>query len=196
MGSRVLRTSDESLVTDLETYFLGSITNLAFTPDGRQIIVATGYKHLYLYPVESTSLNSPQVADPKTYIPILAAAVSHPYPDDQIEVTSPDHRFMARRDKGLVTLFTWSGTGQLYTIPVYRVRRLTFSPDGQILALGLRDGTVVLWDVEKNRNIYNIPTRPSDRSYSVGGLAFSPDGKLLAIGLEDGTVRLFGIEAK
>jgi WD40 repeat protein len=60
---------------------------------------------------------------------------------------------------------------------------LAFSPVGGLLATGLSDGTVRLWDggtgLEK--------TLP--RAGSV--LVFSPDGRWLAIGSTDGTVRLW-----
>lgn len=196
IGSRVHRISDGSLIADLGTYFIASINNLAFTPDGQQIVVVSGYKDLYLYPVDGTFLGAPQLADPETYNPMLRTAGSHPYPypNDPVDVRSPDKKFLARRDKGIVTIFTWSGTGTLYPIPVYQVRRLAFSPDGRILTLGLLDGSVVLWDMNSRQFIYTLPPPTEDEPNPVGGLAFSLDGKLLAIGLEDGTVRLFEID--
>jgi WD40 repeat protein len=197
---KVLRTSDGSLIADLETYFTGEsgkVTNLAFTPDGHQIIVA-GYVDLYLYPVGSDFLILVPVTDRETYMPILRAAVPHPYPN-QIDVSSPDGKFVAElvawQDKGIVTILSTSGE-EPYVIPLYNVSRLAFSPDGRILALGSADGTVELWDVNSKQKIHTISPRTSDDPYSVGGLAFSPDGKLLAIGLGDGTVRLYGINVR
>jgi WD40 repeat protein len=194
---QVLHTSDGSLIADLETYFTGEtgeVTNLAFTPDGQQIIVASDL-HLYLYPVGSDFLYPALVADAETYMPILQAAMPNPYPHDQIDVSSSDGKSVARRDNGVVTLLSRSGE-EPYTISMDHVERLTFSPDGKILALGSQDGAVELWDVNRKQKIHTIPPRTSDDPYYVGGLAFSPDGKLLAIGLGDGTVRLYGINAR
>jgi len=70
------------------------------------------------------------------------------------------------------------------------------SPDGKIVARGLQNGSVELWDVQSKQKIFTLPPRTGDNSNPVRGLAFSPDGKLLAVGLLDGTVRLYGLNAK
>jgi WD40 repeat protein len=70
---------------------------------------------------------------------------------------------------------------------------MTFSPDGRILAIGLLDSTVELWDTAIYQKIYSV--RVIDSPYSpVYDLDFSPDGKLLAAGFEDGSVRIYGIK--
>lgn len=201
---QVLRTSDGSLIADLPHVSTGMVTNLAFTPDGQQIIVAC-HQNLYLYPVDSGSIWLPQRADPETYQPILQAASPNNYyglpfdwepPDGQKEVLSPDGKLVARRKDGIVTVWNASGEGGAFYVPATGVTRLAFSPDGQILALGLRDSSLELWSLTNRQKVYTVPARTSVKVNFVGGLAFSPDGKFLAVGLEDGTVRLFEIDVR
>ncbi len=72
-------------------------------------------------------------------------------------------------------------TGQNITIfqgtPSW-VMRVSFSPDGTILAAGFRDGMIRLWDVTTNTNIRTLNAHKDG-----GGLiSFSPDGSILASG--------------
>jgi WD40 repeat protein/tetratricopeptide (TPR) repeat protein len=68
------------------------------------------------------------------------------------------------------------------------VRSVAFSPDGQTLASGSWDSTVVLWDVE---------TRQSLRRFAgtgmVHSLALSPDGWILATGSMESMVKLWNV---
>jgi WD40 repeat protein len=57
------------------------------------------------------------------------------------------------------------------------VKALSFSADGKLLALGARDGTIRLWDVQRRRPI-GQPLH--GHSSEVESLAFSPDGTALA----------------
>jgi WD40 repeat protein len=195
INSRVIQISNGSLIKDLKTYFINAVTNLAFTADGQKIIVLDTYGQVHLYPVDDGMLSIPQDADRETYLPFLqpASGISS---EDVIDVPSPDGEFLARRNMGVVTISNRSNTGNSFEIPVYQVKCLTFSPNGQILALGLPNGAVELWDISNKQKVYTLPPRTDNNSNSVGGLAFSPDGKLLAIGLLDGTVRLYGLNAR
>ena len=69
------------------------------------------------------------------------------------------------------------------------VSSLIFSPDGNILVNGNRDGTIHFWDIK---------TRQIKSSFSGQGglnsLAFSPDGRTLASGSSDGTVLIWELE--
>jgi WD40 repeat protein len=192
---RVIRVSDGSLIKDLTTYFIPPVTNLAFTSDGQKIIVLDNNGQVHLYSVESEMLSLPQDADREAYLPFLQPA-SGMYSEDVIEVPSPDGKFLARRNLGIVTISRISSAEESIQIPVTQVKCFTFSPDGRIIALGLRNGSVELWDPDSKQKIFTLPPRTNDDSNYVGGLAFSPDGKLLAIGMIDGTVRLYGPSAK
>lgn len=68
---------------------------------------------------------------------------------------------------------------------------VSFSPDGQILASGGRDGTVRgtvrLWDAKTGEHLHTL----TGHTAWVWSVSFSPDGQTLASGSGDGTVRLW-----
>jgi WD40 repeat protein len=67
---------------------------------------------------------------------------------------------------------------------------LAFSPDGQTLASGSADTTIVLWDMGTRRPIAPPLTGHTDDVFDVD---FSPDGKTLASCAVDGTIRLWSL---
>jgi WD40 repeat protein/LysM repeat protein len=68
---------------------------------------------------------------------------------------------------------------------------VAFSPDGETLASGSRDRTIILWNLQTNRPIGQPLTGHSD---VVTSIAFSPDGKTLASGSRDNTIILWDLE--
>lgn len=73
----------------------------------------------------------------------------------------------------------------LLTAHTHSVKCLAFSPDGDILASGDTDGTILLW--HRNTGVQKVLTRSAGE---VSNLAFSPDGKTLASGKSD-TIRFW-----
>jgi WD40 repeat protein len=71
------------------------------------------------------------------------------------------------------------------------VESLAFSPDGKILAAGLRDGSIQLWDVLSGNS---IATLNGHQSY-VLDLTYSPDGRILVSASYDKTVKAWTIES-
>jgi WD40 repeat protein len=67
--------------------------------------------------------------------------------------------------------------------------RGTFSPDGKLLALATKDGTVTLW----SRASRQVKAILQGHTGSVGSIAFAPDGKTLATGASDKTIRLWDV---
>ena len=63
------------------------------------------------------------------------------------------------------------------------VRSVTFSPDGQVVAAGLTDGAVHLWDVADGALLRSLKAESAPRYMPAEGLAFTPDGRTLAAAL-------------
>ena len=74
------------------------------------------------------------------------------------------------------------------------VRSVAYSPDGNTLATGGKDGTVVLWDVTSHERIATL-SNPGDQS-AVLSLAFSRSGRELAAGAADGTTQLWNVRTR
>ena len=65
------------------------------------------------------------------------------------------------------------------------------SPDGKLIASGLQDYTVVLWDTEDEK----ISATLQSHKACVRTVAFSPDGKFVAYGSYNNTIRLWNIQS-
>ncbi len=72
------------------------------------------------------------------------------------------------------------------------VESIVFSPDGSILAAGLSNGTIKLWDL-KTYKLIDILEGHTGPIYSV---VFSPDGKILASASKDTTIRLWNVKTR
>lgn len=68
------------------------------------------------------------------------------------ETTSPDGKFVVNNTNGTITVKNIAGKEEPFIIPSLRMTRVTFSPDGQLLGLGL-------YNAEWNYGIYKIDKR-------------------------------------
>jgi WD40 repeat protein len=83
---------------------------------------------------------------------------------------------------------------ELAAIPVSDgVRRLAFSPDGGLLAVGLDGSGMILLDVATRAPLVTV-SYADYNSNCVRGIAFTPDGLMLAMASLDGEVRLWKVE--
>jgi RNA polymerase sigma factor (sigma-70 family) len=88
-----------------------------------------------------------------------------------------------------------SGVRKKIVVPADRVSGLAFSPDGNVLAVGLGwHGDVIrLYSTRDGRAIDSVLC-PAARTHP-GALAFAPDGRSLAAGLDDTTVVIWNVES-
>ena len=66
------------------------------------------------------------------------------------------------------------------------IRSIKFSPDGNILASGSGDSSIILWDCNMNNKIHTM----NNHSGYVYSVAFSPDDKIVASAGADKSVIL------
>lgn len=69
------------------------------------------------------------------------------------------------------------------------VNSVTFSPDGELVAVGSKDRTAKLWDAKTGKLLRSLESLSSP----INSVSFSPDGQLVAIGSEDNTAKLWDI---
>jgi WD40 repeat protein len=78
------------------------------------------------------------------------------------------------------------------------VRSVAFSPDGKLLAYGLNDGRLGIWDWQSMISSTTVPARHALFTAHPGGVesvAFSPDGRTLLSGGWDKHVKLWDLTA-
>ena len=118
-------------------------------------------------------------------------------------VFSPDGRLLAVEtsyEDGKVTLLDVSLGKSVANLPRGSglVEAWDLSPDGRLLALEAPNGTIVLWDIQSNKqHVATAPAHQKDEEFPdfsvVSSLAFSPNGRLLASGGSDDLVKLWDV---
>ncbi|XP_060573407.1 echinoderm microtubule-associated protein-like 6 [Ruditapes philippinarum] len=93
---------------------------------------------------------------------------------------------------------SYDGTVRIWDIPskalvaklsVGQARSVGFSPDGEMIAVGLKNGEFLIL-MAKGLKVWG---RRRDRAGSINDIRFSPDGKFLAVGSEDCCVDFYDI---
>jgi eukaryotic-like serine/threonine-protein kinase len=139
---------------------------LAFTPDGAQVLAAGEHGLALLGPSATRTLAVGAAQDPRV---------------------SPDGTLVAARDQRGARLWTLEGAER----PLARAGSggggLAFAPDGRALAAGVAGG-IALWELPSGR------VRRLAASGTVTAIAFAPDGAHLAACSDDGSAWLAALD--
>ena len=164
----------------------GTVTGVAFTPDGRTLVAGGADR----------TVRSWDVADPAR--PVPGAVFTGAAAELQAVAVGPDGRLLAAGGADGTT-YLWSfgdpARPQPLTGQTGKVHAVAFSPDGGTLAAGSADRTVRLWNVA-------YPARPplgeplTGPTTWVNTVAFSPDGRRLAFGSSDNGLRVVDLPSR
>jgi WD40 repeat protein len=175
-------TSDGTLVRTLHKDESWAVKSLAFSADGQTLVSGARDAEILLWQISGGS-------DPQVLTRLGTERQS-------TTAVAPDGTAWALVWKdGSVDI--WREAGSKPVGPAgdgETVTGMAFSPDGNMLAIGLEGGSadiaggVLLWSVDTDEFSGYLET-----GNPVQSIAFSPNGKLLASGGNDGTVQLWGI---
>lgn len=168
---------------------LGMINDIAFTPDGRQLVSASDDKTIRVW----------DLATGKAVRIIRGASEAGDGGKIYAMALSPDGKWLAAggwltgepADRDAVRLFDFA-SGRLVALLKGHdqpVLGLAFSPDGTALVSGSGDGTAIVWTVATHQ----LKHRLTGHRDPVSAVAFTPDGERVVTGSFDHDLRLWQI---
>jgi WD40 repeat protein/transcriptional regulator with XRE-family HTH domain len=163
----------------METF--GSITSVAFSPNGHYIATGSFNGEIRVWQAE----NMKQIysfTEHNGWVWSIAFS-----PDGTILASGSNDRTIKLWDVSKAESQGCMNTLEGHT---HWVKAVAFSPDGATLASGSNDSTIKLWSITSGQQLVSL----EGHSGSVSSVAFSPDGSLLASGSEDSSIKLWHVE--
>jgi WD40 repeat protein len=106
---------------------------------------------------------------------------------------SDDGRFVAAAEGEAVSLSRIGASGDTLRLPAAaQVASLAFHPDGRLLAAGLEDGRIQVWDLPAGAPVAIVPA--GDLA-ELGAIRFTGDGRQLVSASRKGEIRMYPLEA-
>lgn len=166
------------------------MTGIAFSPDGTLLASGDADGLVRVWDVNRSALLSMLEGHTGRVNDVAFSPVPSPGEAGGMLLASADGL-----DAGTIRLWTVQNNGSAVEQPVLmttaeRVLSVAFSPYGTVLACGMGDGTVQLWNAATGAPLVTLAGHPSASRMKV---LFSPDGTLLAAGGGDGTIWLWSV---
>ncbi len=162
-----------------------SVLGLAFSPDGKTLATASSDSSIVLWDIEAAR----HLAGHTGVVRSVAYS-----PDGQLIASGSGDRTIRLWDAvTLEAIDTFlsnpsGNTNSLKSGHTDTIWSIDFSPDGQTIASGSADDTIILWDVASGSpSTEPIPAHEGD----VLSVTYSPDGQTLASGSKDHTIKLW-----
>ena len=92
----------------------------------------------------------------------------------------------------ILNTLDWEPPGTMFSVGA-PISELSFSPDGSLLAAGLFDGDVTVWDVASGKKVHHLENHSSE---GFVGVAFHPDGERLLTAGSDGVIHVWDSQFK